>query len=198
MLLKNVRVFVLSLLSIGVTTGIAFADNYVIDTAHSRMGFSVTHLTVSEVQGEFKAFEGQVALDKDTQANSKFSATIQVNSIDTRNEGRDGHLKQADFFDAEKFPTITFDSTKVDVQGNVYSVTGDLTIKGVTKSLTIPLTISGPVKNPMNGIETIGFSGKAVINRKDFGVSWNKQMDQGGMVVGDDVTLQINLELKKQ
>lgn len=193
--MKTLRHITLAL-SLVLATGVfAFAaDIYTIDPAHSTIGFSIKHLTVSDVEGNFKAFEGTIMLDAKDPSASKFEATIKTKSINTQNDQRDEHLRGADFFDAENNPDITFKSAMISASGNVYTVTGDLTMKGVTKSVTIPLTVSGPIKSPMGGDMVIGLSGQTKINRQDFGVKWNKQMDQGGFVLGDEVTVIIKLE----
>ena len=172
----------------------AQAATYVIDPAHSNFGFSAKHLTVSEVHGNFSDVAGTITYDPAKMDANAAEVTIQAKSINTGNEQRDGHLRTGDFFDTEKFPAITFKSTSATVTGTTLSLTGDLTIKGVTKTVTLPLEVSGPIKNPMGGDQVIGASGQLKINRQDYGVSWNKQMDQGGYVVGDDVTININIE----
>lgn len=175
---------------------------YTIDPAHSHIGFSVVHLLVSEVEGSFDNFEGEITLDRSKPEVFSAKATIQAGSIDTRNEKRDGHLKGADFFDAGKFPTITFASKALRNTDAGAEIVGDLTIKGVTKEIVIPAVFSGPVKSPMGG-EVIGVKGETTINRQDFGVSWNKAMSDDkenpvvGMVVDNNVTVRIRLEAKK-
>ena len=150
------------------------------------------------MQGNFKTFEGLITLDPKDAAATKVEATIDTKSINTQNDQRDAHLRSADFFDADTNPTILFKSTSATVKGNIYNVTGEVTIKGVTKQITLPLTIAGPVKSPMGGNDVIGVSGQTKINRHDFGIKWNKQMDQGGYVVGDEVMIIINLEAHKK
>jgi polyisoprenoid-binding protein YceI len=177
-----------------VMTTAAQAATYMVDPTHSTVGFSVKHLTVSEVQGNFSEVAGTIAFDPAKMDANAAEVTIQAKSINTGNEKRDGHLRTGDFFDTEKFPTITFKSTSATVSGTTLSLSGDLTIKGVTKNVTIALEVSGPIKNPMGGDQVIGASGQLKINRQDYGVSWNKQMDQGGYVVGDDVLITINIE----
>ena len=172
------------------------ADTYVIDKDHSSIGFSVTHLMVSTVRGEFTDYAGTITWDSDPNA-ILAEATIQATSVDTREPDRDTHLRKAEFFDVTNFPTIKFKTKSVKKEGDNYLLTGDLTIRDVTKEITLPASIKGPVKSPF-GKEVIGLSGQVVINRQDFGVSWNKTMDQGGVVVGDIVTLEINIEADKQ
>ncbi len=190
--MKAIRTGLLALVLAAALAAPSFAaETYAIDPVHSTIGFSIKHLTVSEVQGTFKTFSGSITLDG---AATQLEATIETKSINTQNEGRDKHLLNADFFDADNNPSITFKSKSVKVEGSTYQVTGDLTIKGVTKEIMIPFTVAGPVKHPMGGGEVIGLSGQTKINRQDYGVKFNKQMDQGGLMLGDDVAITINLE----
>ncbi len=188
------RISLVSLICATALTSAAMADTYTIDPAHSSVGFSIKHLMVSDVTGTFTTFNGMITLDAKNPTANAVSATIQTKSINTGNEQRDTHLRSADFFDAETNPTITFKSTSVKGSGPIYTVTGDLTIKGVTKSITFPMTIAGPITSPMGGDQVIGLSGQTKINRQDYDVKWNKQMDQGGFVLGNDVIININLE----
>jgi polyisoprenoid-binding protein YceI len=167
----------------------AEAQVYNIDKQHSTVGFAVKHLQVSTVRGSFGDYAGSITLDPADPAMFNAEATIQVSSINTGVEGRDKHLRGGDFFDAEQFPTITFKSKKLDGT----NLTGDLTIRGVTKEITFPVEISGPVNSPMGG-SAIGLHGETKINRQDFGVSWSKNLDNGGLVVDDNVTLTIDIE----
>jgi polyisoprenoid-binding protein YceI len=171
-----------------------YAEEYSIDPAHSSVGFTTTHMMVSRVSGQFDQFAGTVNFDPNNLDASKVDITVQTGSINTHNDKRDGHLKSGDFFDAGKFPTITFVSKKIAKEGDKYNVTGDLTIKGVTKEATFSTTINGPVKSPMGGGSVIGVDATGKINRQDFGVNWNKTMDNGGVMVSDDVDLHISLE----
>ncbi len=173
------------------------ADKYEIDSVHSNIGFSVKHLMVSTVLGHFNDYTGAIEFDKSDDAAFKADVTIQTQSIDTNNENRDKHLRNADFFDAEKYPTITFQSKKLTAAGDGYEIVGDLTMHGVTKEITIPVTIAGPVKGP-SGADVIGLSGTTTINRQDFGISWNKGLDSGGLVVEDNVKLIIDIEAHKK
>ncbi len=184
------------LLAVGLVlaaTQVWAADAYTIDPVHSTLGFSIKHMMVSQTSGQFNQYEGVIVYDPNNLANSSANVTIQAASIDTRNEKRDGHLKSPDFFDAAKFPTITFVSKKFSKD----SIVGDLTIKGVTKEVTIPMTVSGPVTSMM-GSPIIGLSGTLTLNRQDYGITWNKALDQGGVAVANDVQVTINIEAGKK
>jgi polyisoprenoid-binding protein YceI len=176
----------------------AFAETteWALDPAHSRVGFSVPHLMVSEVEGEFTKYAGKVALDEADLTKSQVEFTAEVASIDTENAERDKHLKSPDFFDAAKFPQLTFKSTKITKAGKGYKLKGQLTIHGVTKDVTLDATVSQAIKNPWGKqVRAVKITGK--IKRSDFGLTWNKALDQGGVVVGDEVTLDIKSELNK-
>lgn len=173
------------------------AATYELDVSHTTIGFGVKHMVVSTTYGKFGAFGGSLEMGDDGVL-SKASAEIEVASIDTKNEKRDEHLRSPDFFDAAKFPKITFESTKVEKAGDGVKVTGNLTIRDVTKEVEIPVSVSGPVKDPW-GNERIGVEGTLKINRKDYGLTWSKTMDGGGLVVGDEVSITISAEgIKKQ
>lgn len=171
------------------STAFAAAGTYTIDPAHTSFGFTVKHMMISNVPGEFDKFDGQITYDPASLALSKANVSIDVNSINTRIDKRDAHLKSPDFFDAAKFPTITFVSTKF----TPAAITGNLTMKGVTKEVTIPVTISGPVKTMMGG-QAIGITGSVTINRQDYGINWNKTLDQGGFAVSNDVLITLSIE----
>ena len=175
------------------------ADGYALDPVHSTIGFSVQHMMVSKVTGLFGDYQGDIAFSAGDLANSKFDFTIKVTSIDTRNEARDKHLRSADFFDADKFAEIVFKTKRVakKIEG-VYDVTGDLTMKGVTKEITIPVTVLGPVFNPMAKVDGIGVETNFSLNRQEYGVNWNKSLDNGGVVVGDNVDVAVSLEAHKK
>ncbi len=176
-----------------VSTSTIWAANYELDNSHSSVAFEVSHLMVSTTKGEFTDYSGKIVFNKDDLKSFVADLTIKAESIDTRNKQRDDHLRSADFFDVAKFDTITFKSKKLEAAGDDYQLTGDLTMHGVTKEISLPLKISGPVKNPFGGT-AIGLSGQTTINRKDFGILWNKDLDNGGVVVGEDVKVIINLE----
>jgi polyisoprenoid-binding protein YceI len=187
--------FVFSLL---ICTGArAEATDWTLDTAHSRVGFSVSHLVVSTVSGHFKQLSGTVKLDQANLTKSQVEVNIKADSIDTSEPKRDEHLRSPDFFDVAKYPSIAFSSTKiVRAGGNKYKLTGDLTMHGATKSVTLDATISDAIKNPWGKqVRAVKLSGK--LKRSDFGLKWNKALDSGGVVVGDEVTLDIQVEVNQ-
>jgi polyisoprenoid-binding protein YceI len=165
------------------------SDTYTIDAAHTNFSFMVRHMMISNVPGEFDRFTGEIIYSPKLMSDSRANITIDVDSINTRNSKRDAHLKSPDFFDAAQFSTISFVST----QFTPGAITGNLTMKGVTKVITIPVTISGPVKTMMGG-KAIGITGSVTINRQDFGINWNKTLDQGGVAVSNDVLINISIE----
>lgn len=172
-------------------------EDYAIDASHADVSFQVRHL-VSQVSGRFNAFEGSVRIDRERPEASSVEFTIQSESIDTSNEKRDEHLRSADFFDVASHPSITFKSTSMKaVGGERYEVTGDFTMHGVTKSITLPVEVLGEMKDPW-GHQRIGFQISATINRKDYGISFNKVLDQGGLMLGEDVKVSVNLEAVRQ
>lgn len=174
----------------------AGAALYEIDKSHSSIGFTVSHLMVSTVRGEFFDYTGTINWDPNDPTATTAETSIQAASINTNEPDRDKHLIGGEFFDVGNHPNIIFKSKSVRREGSLYLLTGDLTIRGITKEITLPAAINGPVKSPF-GKNVIGLTGQTTINRQDFGVSWNKSMDQGGVVVGDEVTLEINLEANK-
>ena len=192
-----IRKFIFTLLFFLFLSQISFAATYEIDPVHSNLGFAVKHLMVSTVRGSFTNFSGEIRFDpKDTKV-FETDVVIQTQSIDTRNLKRDDHLRSSDFLDAAGYPTINFKGKKLSGKKGGYTIIGDLTIRGVSKEISIPVEISGPVESPF-GTQVIGISGETAINRQDFGVSWNKVMDQGGLVVDNNVKLVIDIEAKKK
>jgi len=166
---------------------------YDIDPSHTELGFAVRHMAVSKVRGRFSTFSGTLELAEDP-ADSKATVTIDAASVDTRDENRDGHLKTADFFDVENHPTWTFVSTSIKPDGPTdFKVDGDLTIRGVTKPVTLEATYEGVVTDPY-GNHRVGFSATTTINREDFGVAFGAVMEAGGLVVAKKVEIQIELE----
>jgi polyisoprenoid-binding protein YceI len=165
-----------------------------IDAAHSHVTFSIRHMIVSTVKGRFNVLSGTLEINPANPANSWVQAEVDAASIDTGESNRDKHLQAPDFFDVEKYPKITFKSTKVEpVRDNEYKVTGDLTMHGVTKLVVFDVEYSGEVKDPY-GFRRAGFSGKTKINRKEWGLTWNALLEAGGAMVGDEVKIEIDLE----
>lgn len=177
------------------TTAIALpeltAGTWAIDPTHSTVGFTVRHLVVSKVRGRFQNFSGTVTVAAD--GTPSVDAEIDVTSITTDNEQRDGHLKTADFFEVEKFPTATFKSTSVKADGGDFVVTGDFTLHGVTKSIDLKLEFNGVNPGMGNG-PVAGFEASTTINRKDFGISIDMPLEGGGAVVGDKIALNLDIE----
>lgn len=167
---------------------------YTIDASHSQIEFAVKHMMVSTVRGRFKSFSGEVEIDEANPANSEINVTIDTASIDTGAEGRDGHLKSADFFDVEKYPTVTFVSKSVEPKSDeTYAVTGDLTIHGVTKEIELTVTREGSASN-MQGARVQAFSAATSISRKEFGLEWNVALESGGWLVSDQVKINLDIE----
>jgi polyisoprenoid-binding protein YceI len=171
------------------------ADNYKIDPAHSNVGFSVRHMGVSNVKGRFDDFAGTLVLNNGSIQEA--SGTIQVKSVNTGIEKRDSHLRTGDFFDATKYPLITFKTKRVEKSGEQTILIADFTMRGITKELRLPVTLSGPVKDPM-GNTRIGLEAKTTVNRKDYGIQFNALMETGGLMVGEEVAIEINAEATKE
>lgn len=168
------------------------------DKTHSKIGFSVSHMVISDVEGQFHDYEGTVETTENNWENAKVNFTIDVASIDTDNKDRDKHLKSDDFFNAEKYPHITFVSKSMKKVGeNKYKLTGDFTMRDVTKEITLDVTHRGTVNDPW-GNTRAGFKIEGSVNRQDFGINWDKTLDTGGLVAGNEVEFQINVELVQQ
>lgn len=165
---------------------------WTVDVAHSEIGFAVRHLGSGKTRGKFTDFTGVVIADPKNLAKSSVSFTVQAKSIDTANTARDNHLRGGDFFDVEKFPTLSFTSTKIEKAGAGYKATGKLTIHGVTKVISFPFTVSNPVKG-MQKETRAGVEARFTINRKDFGLTWNALVE-GTQVVGEQVEISLDLE----
>jgi polyisoprenoid-binding protein YceI len=182
------------------TTPATLADlsgTYVLDSTHTRIGFVARHAMVTKVRGQFNEFEGSGVVDADDFTKSAVTVTIQAASIDTRNEQRDGHLRSNDFLAMEEYPQITFVSTGVQQTGPTsVELTGELTIKGVTNTVTIPFEYEGAATDPFGNLR-IGFEGSVVINRKDYGVTWNVALETGGVLVSDKITLEFEVSAIK-
>jgi len=169
-----------------------------IDASHSAIEFSVKHMMIANVRGSFHDFQASVVADATDLTTAEIDFTVDVASIDTRDAQRDGHLKSGDFFDAENFPKITFKSTQISRSNdNEYTMAGDLAIHGVTQPVTFDVTFEGQGKDPW-GNEKAGFSAKASVNRKDFGLNWNSVLETGGVLVGEQVKINVEIEALKQ
>ena len=167
------------------------------DASHSKIGFVVTHLVISEVEGQFHDYEGTVTTTGDDFTNANIEFVADINSIDTENEKRDGHLKSPDFFDAESHPQLSFKSTSFEKkEGNKYELKGDLTIRGTTKPITLDVTYGGTVKDPYGNTKA-GFKLKGQIDRFDYGLQWDAATEAGNLVVSREVDLEINVQLAK-
>lgn len=173
-------------------SGTLWATDFKVDPAHSSIGFSVKHM-FTNATGQFTGFTGSFSLDPRTQKISGIDFTITANSLNTQNSKRDEHLKSADFFDVATYPSITFKGASVKAVKGRYDITGVLTLHGISKVVTFKAIFLGAATSPW-GQETYSFSASTVINRKDFGMVWNKELDKGGLLVGNDVTITVELE----
>jgi len=174
------------------------ADTYEIDPAHTAVQFSIRHMMISNVRGEFTKLSGKAAGDVAHPTAATVEATIDATSVDTRNEKRDEHLRSPDFLDVAKFPTITFKSTKVEKDGAGWKLSGDLTLHGVTKPVVLAVTnVTPPTKDPWGNVR-IGAQATTTINRQDYGIVFNKTLDGGGVLVGDEIAITIDVEVMKK
>src|SRR6266542_2649872 len=170
------------------------ADHYTIDPAHTRVGFAARHFGINTVKGRFKEFTGKLVMDGD--ALKEATATIQVQSIDTGVEQRDNHLRTPDFFDAKTYPTITFKTKRIEPTVDGVVMIADFTMRGVTKELRLPVTLSKPIKDPW-GNTRVGLETKTKLNRKDYGIKYNDLLESGVAAVGDEIEIEINAEAIK-
>ena len=198
---KNPRIaLALALLAAAALPALAEVETFTLDKGHSLVGFRIRHF-VSKVEGRFNKFDGTIWIDRQNPGASKVDLTIQADSIDTNNENRDKDLRSENFFDVAKYATITFKSTKVVAKGSdAYEVTGDFTMHGVTKSITVPVKHNGflKVKGRTGMGEKTGFDITFPLNRKDFGINWNRPLDTGGVMLSDDVDINVQIEANKQ
>lgn len=195
----RIKMAVLGLVVLLLVPALAAAEPvaYKADPVHSSVGFSIRHF-VSDVDGRFHDFDGVIQYDAQNPTHSSVQFTVQAASISTENPDRDKHLKSPDFFDVAKYPTLTFTSTKVTPAGsNSFEVTGNLTMHGVTKTVTIPASFLGTVKMPKGG-EKAGFKSTFTLNRLDYGVAWNRAIEGGGAMLGDEVTINIKIEANRE
>src|SRR3954451_5214882 len=180
------------------SSAIDLSGDYTLDVAHTQLGFVARHAMVTKVRGRFREFEGKAHLDAAHPDKSTASVVIQAKSIDTGNAARDAHLRSNDFLDMAQYPQITFHSTAVEkIDDEHYKMTGDLSIKGVTRPVTLDIAFTGVAVDPFGNIRA-GFEGSCTLNRKDWGVAWNAPLETGGLLVSDKVNLEIEVSAVKQ
>lgn len=170
---------------------------YALDPSHTTVEFVVRHLMITKVRGRFTAFDGRIELAPESDIPTRIAATIDAASIDTREDQRDAHLRSADFFDVEKYPQLTFESSRIDGTPEHLTIVGKLTIHGVTREITLTGSFEGRVTDPWGGLR-VGYAAHGTINRKDFGLTWNAALETGGVVVGDEARIELNVEATRQ
>ena len=180
-----------------IATQAANKSAWKIDTTHTHAEFAVRHLMISTVKGRFADVQGVVHIDESDFTKSDVQVTIGVASIDTREPQRDAHLRSADFFDVDNFPQLTFRSTRIDGKGDAFKIVGDLTIRGTTREVVLDVSTEGRTKDPWGG-ERAGFTAATRIKRTDYGLLWNQLLESGGVLVGEEVKISIDVELIKQ
>jgi len=196
--MKKIKFIIMFAFAILTGNSLAQTTTWKIDPVHSKIGFSVRHLIISEVEGRFKSFEGSITADKEDFSGSKIVFSLDTRSVFTDNTRRDNDLKSSHFFDAEKYPKITFKSTSFEkVEDNKYKLEGDFTIKGVTNPIVLDVSYGGTIKDPWGNMRA-GFKITGKINRFDYNLKWNKLLEAGGAVVGKEVNINCNLEIVKQ
>jgi polyisoprenoid-binding protein YceI len=192
--LKKYSLLISAILFLTFNTAIAHASTYITDPPHTSIGFNVKYLMITDVFGQFNTYDAKVEIDETTKELIGVEANIEVASLTTENSKRDGHLKSPDFFDVTKFPSIIFKSKNVKkLGGNKYEVNGDLTIKGITKTITLKGEYTGFIDAGKMGGKRIGYTAEAIINRQDFDLNWNRELDQGGVLVGDEVVIELKI-----
>lgn len=173
-------------------------SKWAVDAAHSTVEFTVRHMMIAKVKGTFHEFTASIEADPEDLTTANIEVEVDVKSVDTRNADRDNHLRSADFFDADQYPKMTFKATDITKKGDgEYEVTGDLTIRGVTRQETFTVTFEGAGKDPW-GNEKVGFSASGTINRSDYGLTWNAVLETGGVMVSDEVKIALEIEAIKQ
>ena len=175
------------------TTQVQEKAVYALDPAHTTVEFIVRHLMITRVRGRFTAFTGQVELAPESDLPLAITARVEAASIDTREEQRDAHLRSADFFDVEKFPELRFESTRIGGSPDAFTIEGRLTIHGVTRDVSLAGSFEGRTTDPWGGVR-VGYTAHTTINRKDYGLTWNAALETGGVVVGDEVRIELNVE----
>jgi len=189
--------FTLVSLTLGTGSSLFAAEKFILDASHSTVEFSVRHMVLSNVKGQFTDISGTILYDENDLSKSSIEAVIKVASINTNDVKRDDHLRSPDFFDAGKFPEITFKSTKIDKAGDAYLITGTLTMRDVTKEISFPLEVTGRLTDPWGNVR-MGAEATLKLDRQDYGISWSKTLDGGGLVVGDEVKIGLSVEAIKQ
>jgi polyisoprenoid-binding protein YceI len=194
-----VRIRILSLsIAVLLIGGLALAGGpYQVDAIHSHIGFAVRHFGVSNVRGQFKSFDATLTVDEADLTMSSVEVKIRADSIFTDHEERDNHLRSADFLDVENHPEIVFKSKRIEKDGDDYLAVGDLTIRGQTREVEFPVTVAGPLKDPL-GLMRIGIEGRLTIDRRDYGVAWSRVMESGGLFVGNDVKIDLSIEAARR
>jgi len=190
------RKFSLALLFALLGSSFLFADTYNLDKAHTQISFTVSHLVISHVSGAFRDFNGTINYDPSDVTKSTVDVHIMASSVNTGDDKRDGHLKSPDFFDVQKFPELTFKSTKIEKKGDGFIAYGPLTIHGVSKDVELPFTIAGTIKDGMGKTHLVAQS-SLTINRKDYGLTWNRTVEGGGVLVGEEVKIDLSVEAVK-
>jgi polyisoprenoid-binding protein YceI len=185
-----------SLFSLFLVNSVYSADKYVLDPVHSSIGFSARHLVINSVKGKFTDFSGTLSYDEGDITKSSVNVTIKAASIDTGTAGRDKDLRSANFLDAEKFPELTFQSQRIEKKGDGYVAVGTLMMHGVSKEIALPFTITGKIKDPWGGTR-MGIEAGITLDRRDYGMNYGKTVDGGGLVVGNDVKIEIAAEAVK-
>jgi len=196
--MRHLRVLVCLAFSLAAAAGLQAQElaTYRMDPAHSSVGFMARHFTVSKVRGTFDKFAGNFLVDEKDFTRSQFDVTLEAASVNTRVENRDNHLRSPDFLDAANYPQITFKSKRIEKTADGYVAVGDLTIRGATREVPLRFVLVGPIKDP-RGSSRLGVEAAASINRQEFGVSWNRLMEGGGLVVSDTIEIEISAELVK-
>ncbi len=190
------KIFSVLMFSLLASTMLLAADTYTLDKPHTSIGFTVSHLVISHVQGAFRNFNGTIVYDSSDVTKSTIDVHIDATSVNTGDDGRDKHLRSPDFFDVEKFPELTFKSTRIEKKGDGFVAYGPLAIHGVTKEIALPFTITGTVKDPWGKTHLVA-QASVTVNRKDYGLMWNKTLESGGMLVGDDIKIDLAVEAVK-
>lgn len=196
--MSRIRTITMAAIVAVLLAGLSFAaDTYTFDVSHSSIGFSVRHLGLSKVKGNFTDFSGVITYDAQDLTKSSVNVTIKTASINTDNDNRDNHLRGADFFNADSNAEITFVSEKIVKTADGFVAHGTLTMKGVAKKIELPFTLAGPITG-MGGEQRIAIESAVKLDRQDFGISWSKTLDAGGLVVGNEVTVSLDIEAVKQ